>query len=46
MYYLFSIFIFQEFGLVNKLCSSIPYNVLGDCSEHVYDPNHARGFVN
>ena len=38
MYYLFLIFIFQEFGPVNKATlgdsSTIPYAVLGDCSVH------------
>jgi len=38
MYYLFSIFIFQEFGPISKATlrdsSTIPYAVLGDCSDH------------
>jgi len=45
MYYLFSIFIFQEFGPVNKLCSGTRRLFSTLCSEtaptteHVYVPN-------
>jgi len=51
MYYLFPIFIFQEFGPVNKLRSGIrrPFRTLcsgtAPITEHVYVPNHAREFV-
>ena len=51
MYYLFSIFIFQEFGPVDKLRSGTRRLFTTLCTgtapttEHVYVPNHARGLV-
>ena len=51
MYDLFSIFIFQEFGPVDKLPSGTRRLFPTLCSgtapttEHVYVPNHARGLV-
>ena len=51
MYYLFSIFIFQEFGPVDKLrsgtCRLFPTLCPGTppTTEHVYVLNHARGLV-